>query len=144
MMPKLILITLFFLALLSCRNKVSSDYIYYQPYRKDSSALVKKPIIKSDTVTIKSAEINPADLNPVNVDDKYFIVIASFSVRDYALAMKSEMESEGFKPEIIMINNDGWNKLAISSYNNFEEASKALNMIIQKKGRFSDARMVVK
>lgn len=143
-MPKLILLIISLLAIVSCRQKNADDNLYYQPYRKDSITIVKQLVARSDSLKVIDLEVKPEECNPVNIDDKYFIVIASYSVEQYALAMKSELEKEGFKPQIIIVNNDGWNKLAISSYNNFEEATVALNLIRQKKGRFSDARLVVR
>jgi len=144
MMPKLIIALLLILMIVSCRKKVSDDYIYYQPYRKDSSTILKQSINKTDSAVYKATEVKPGEFRPVDANDKYFIVIASFSVEEYALAMKSEIEQLGFKPEIIMVKKDGWNKLAVSSYNNFEEATKALSRIREMKGRFSEARLVVK
>lgn len=143
-MSKLIVILFGFLAVASCRKKVSENYIYYQPYRKDSSTLVKKDSIKTNSATVDTPEIKPDKFRPANADDKFFIVIASFSVEEYALAMKEEMAQKGFKPEVIEINNDSWKKIAISSYTNFDEATEALALIRQMKGRFSDARIVVK
>lgn len=130
--------------IISCRKKNAEDNAYYQPYRKDTSSLIKQKTTIPDSITISIPEIKPDEFPPVNVDDKYFIVIASFSVEEYALAMKSEMEQLGYKPQIIMIDNDGWNKLAITSSNNFEIATKYLTRIRQGKGRFSEARLVVK
>jgi hypothetical protein len=141
---KLLILLIFIVVVSSCRKKISADYNYYQPYRKDSLSIAKQKISKLDSISIKIPEIKPGEFPPVDVTDKYFIVIASFSVEQYALAMKSEMEQLGFKPEIIVVDNDGWNKLAITSYNNFDEASKALILVRQNQGRFSDARLVVK
>jgi len=144
MIQKLVILSLLLMMFLSCRKKIADDYIYYQPYKKDSTAVVKQTINVTDTLMVDTIDIRAADFRPVDINDKYFIVIASFSVEEYALAMKVEMEQKGFEPEIIMVNNDGWNKLAICSYNKFEDANNALNLIKQKRGRFSEARLVVK
>jgi cell division protein FtsN len=144
MMKKLIILFFIFLMVISCRKKNAEDNAYYQPYRKDSSALIKQKTTNTDSITIRIPDIKPDEFPPVNVEDKYFIVIASFSVEEYALAMKAEFEQLGYKPEIVVIDNDGWNKLAITSSNNFEDATNLLSRIRKGKGRFSDARLVVR
>jgi hypothetical protein len=143
-MRKLLILFFVFLMITSCRKKIAEDNAYYQPYRKDSTALIKQNAVTPDSITIKLPEIKPDEFPVVNVEDKYFIVIASFSVEEYALAMKAEFEQLGYKPQIIMIDNDGWNKLAITSSNNFEDATKLLYRVRQGKEPFSDARLVVK
>lgn len=144
MMEKFILLILIALVVFSCNRKNAEDNTYYQPYRKDSSSFAKQKAANTDSIKIQIPELKPDEFPPVNVEDKFFIVIASFSVEEYALAMKVAMEQLGYHPQIIVIDNDGWNKLAITSSNNFEEATKLLNRIRQGKGQFSDARLVVR
>jgi|GEM_PF-2776340 len=143
-MKKSLLIILLLVIIWSCKQKSNDEYAINKPYRKDSAALAPSVLAKADTIQTPEVVFDPSSLRPASADDKYFIVIASFSVEKYALAMKDELEQKGFSPVIVEINNDGWNKLAISSYKSFSEAEKALTRIRQAKGRFADARLVVK
>jgi cell division protein FtsN len=141
---RLAFIILLLLFSFSCRKKIAEDYQYYQPYKRDTVS-VKNPIpTASVTDTIQSKKIENFQIRPVDLNNKYFIVIASFSVEQYALIMKDDLIKKGFKPEIFMLNTDGWHKLAIGSYNNFEEATEAMNKIKLRGGHFSNARIVIK
>jgi cell division protein FtsN len=136
-------ITIFILLILSCHKKVAEDYKYYQPYKRNTVA-VKDTISPSSTLdSVINAVVNE-DKVPVDLNKKYFVVVASFSVEEYAIDMKFDLIKRGYKPEIFMLNNDGWNKLAIASFNNYEEATVAMNRIKQKGGLFSNARIVIK
>lgn len=144
-MKYLLVYILFFILLsFSCRKKISEDYIYYQPYKRHITSIKDSILPKVTADTLKSKKIETFEIRPVYLNDKYFIVIASFSVEEYALAMKDDLIKKSYKPEIFMLNDDGWYKLAISSTNNFEEATNAMNQIKLKSALFSGARIVVK
>lgn len=139
-----IYIIFFILLSFSCRKKIAEDYIYYQPYRRDtaSSKIATPKTLSIDSVQSNKTEV--IEITPVDLQDKYLIVIASFSNEDYAKTTKNDLIKQGYKPEIFMLNNDGWHKLAISSSNNFDEATSAINKIKLKGGLFSGARIVIK
>ena len=141
---QLVYILFFILLSFSCRKKISEDYIYYQPYKRHTASVKDSVLPKMTTDTLKSKKTETFQIRPVDLNDKYFIVIASFSAEEYALAMKDDLIKKGYKPEIFMLNDDGWYKLAISSSNNFEEATNATNQIKLKGDLFSGARIVVK
>jgi cell division protein FtsN len=137
-------IFLFLLFSFSCRKKIAEDYQYYQPYKRDTVSVKDSISVAVAKDTIQSKKTDDFEIRPVDLNNKYFVVIASFSVEEYALTMKADLIKKGFKPEIFMLNNDGWHKLAIGSYNDFEEASEAMNQIKLKEGLFSNARIVIK
>lgn len=137
-------IIFFILLSFSCRKKIAEDYIYYQPYRRDTASTKIAPPKTMAIDSVQSNKTEVFEIKPVDLQDKYLIVIASFSVEDYAIAMKNDLIKQGYKPEIFMLNNDGWHKLAISSSNSFEDASSAINKIKLKGGSFSGARIVIK
>jgi cell division protein FtsN len=141
-MHRFIYISLFFTLLYSCRKNNTDEYQYYQPYKRIDTVHRTEPADTS--AVISHVTIDPDQIKPFQIDDKYFIVVASFSVEEYALAMQQNLEKKGFKPGILMINNDGWHKLAIGSYNTFSEATEKLNYLKQGDKPFSDARIVVK
>jgi hypothetical protein len=140
----LVYIFLFLMLFSSCRKKIADDYIYYQPYKR-AKVSVKDSISTStpnDSIQLKKITVD--GIKPVDLNDKYFIVVASFSVEEYAITMKYELIKQGYKPEIFILNDDGWNKLAILSYNDFEVATQELEKIKLKGGLFSGARIVIK
>jgi hypothetical protein len=128
----------------SCRKKISDDYIYYQPYKRNVASVKDSSSKEVKTDSVHANKFVVDEFRPVDLNDKYFIVVASFSVEEYALTLKYELIKQGFKPELFMLNDDGWHKLAISSYRNFEEATDAMNRIKLKGGLFSGARIVIK
>lgn len=138
---------LFFLvfSFFSCKKKVSDDNAYFQPYKKDTAVVQKIdsiPVERKDTVVSQEFDLN--DIRPVDLNDKFFIVVASFSVEDYAIAEKQKLAEMGLQPQIFMLNDDGWNKLAIGSYNSFDQATEVMNHVKQRGGIFAGARIVAK
>jgi cell division protein FtsN len=137
-------IILFLMLSFSCRKKIADDYIYYQPYKR-AKVSIKDTISSTpskDSVQFKKNTVE--DIKPVNLNDKYFIVVASYSVEEYAITMKHDLLKQGYKPEIFMLKDDGWNKVAILSFNNYEEAIQELEKIKLKGDLFSGARIVIK
>lgn len=80
----------------------------------------------------------------VDLNDKYQIVIASYTVEEFGKDTKQEMIDAGFKAKIFMLEEDGWYKLAIESYDNTSDAYNALQRIKDMGGVFTDARIVTK
>lgn len=141
---KLILAGLIVLSIVSCRRKSSDDYNYYKPYKADSVA-VAEPAEKVDTIIENEAPVEKTvEVKGVDLSDNYFIVVASFTVEEYANTNKAELIKQGYKPEIFMINDDGWFKLAVESYKSKEDAKAALARLQAKGDIFSQARIVFK
>lgn len=127
MKTKILLSSVILLVVIGCRQKSSDNYEYYQPYEK-------RPLLVSDTDSLSEVDtINDVvdepvvvEVKGVDLNDNYFIVIASYAIEEYAEAQKAELITQGYKPEIFMVNEDGWYKLAIKSYATKEEASNEL------------------
>lgn len=141
---KIIFVVLLLLVAFACRKKPSDQYEYYKPYQKDSVAAQavvpqKADSVEENTVVEKEIQIKPVDLN-----HRFFIVLASYSVEDFARAAKTDLEKQGYQPAIFMVNDDGWHKLAIGSYNSYDEAQKALLQVRKKEGMFANAVIVQK
>ncbi|MCF8357415.1 MAG: SPOR domain-containing protein [Prolixibacteraceae bacterium] len=142
-----LLLMLVVIALFSCQKEKPADHTHYQPYQRDTTAAVsaKKETAKEEAQTPKdSPEAVHKSQFPVNLDHKYFIVIASYTVEEYALETLDEVSKEGFTPKLFMQNKDGWYKLAVESFQNIEQADSALNKVREKGSPYTDARIVVK
>ncbi|MDA3881508.1 MAG: SPOR domain-containing protein [Prolixibacteraceae bacterium] len=141
MKTRIIILGLIVLVVIGCRRKPADDYEYYEPEKKDTTTVVADTIDKK--VEVKKIEKRPEVLS-VNVDDPYFIVVASYTVEDFANAKKRELEKQGLKPAVIMTNDDGWYKLAVQSFESYSDAKEALPALIKKEGIFSEAVIVYK
>lgn len=95
-MKKSLLIILLLVIIWSCKQKSNDEYAINKPYRKDSATLAPSVLAKADTIQTPEVVFDPSSLRPASADDKYFIVIASFSVEKYALAMKDELNKKVF------------------------------------------------
>jgi cell division protein FtsN len=133
----------FILIFAGCRKKPANDYDYYEPAQKDTAAEVvdttKKVVVKEPEPKVKEEVVKPVDVNA-----PYFIVVASYTVEDFAIDQKKKLEEEGLKPAIIMTNDDGWYKLAVQSFDSFDKAKKSLEELKEKGGIYSDAMIVYK
>lgn len=141
-MTKYFLIAMMVLAVLSCKRKTADEYEYYDQPVKDSLAE------QIDTVTAVVKKVVEEPTKPVikafDENDRYFIVLASYTVEDFAMAQKKELEAQGYHPGVFMTDDDGWYKLAVSSYPKYSEAEKALAHLQKKGGIFSKALIVFK
>lgn len=141
---KIIFVVVLLIVAFACRKKPSDQYEYYKPYQKDSVA--SQTVAPQITDSVKEATVveTEVQIKPVDLNHRFFIVLASYSVEDFARAAKTDLEKQGYQPAIFMVNDDGWHKLAIESYNNFDEAQKALLQIRKKEGMFANAVIVQK
>lgn len=145
MKSKIVIAALILLAVIACRRKASDDYNYYKPAASDSVAVadtIKTVAAEQDTVAVV-AEPEP-EIKGVDLNDNYFIVVASYAVEDYAVIQKKDLESQGYKPQVFMINEDGWYKLAVESYKKYDDAKTALEEVKSRGGIFGNARIVFK
>ena len=144
MKSKILLATLIIITIISCRRKASDDYQYYKPYVRDSIA--EADSIKTVPVedTVEAVSTPEPEIKGVDLNDQFFIVVASFAVEEYAIARKNDLESQGYKPEIFMVNGDGWYKLAVESYSTYDEAKAALKGVRDRGGIFGSAVIVSK
>jgi len=144
MKSTLIISTLIILVLFSCRRKSSDDYEYYKPFQNGDSTAIDTILVK-DTIEAEVAVLpkpEPVEIRGVVLTDSYFIVVASYTVEEFALAQKNDLTAQGYKPQLIMTDDDGWFKLAVESYPTLAEAKKALIVITEKGGLFAQSRIV--
>ena len=141
MKTRIFLACLIVVVLFSCRRKPTDSYEYYKPPKADS---VK--VAASDTLADAKAVI-PAEeptVKGVDLNDRFFIVVASYTIEDFAKAQLKKLEQQGYKPAIFMLNNDGWFLLAVESHKSLSEASAGLDLLKKKEGIFSTAMIVQK
>lgn len=145
MKSKILLISILVLLFAGCRRKTSDNYEYYKPYQKDTTQTeISDEQTASDTAQIVVETPDISIVKGVDLNDRFFIVVASYSIEEYAKTQKRELEAQGFKPEIFMLNSDGWYKLAVESQQNIDDARNALSRLKKKGGIFATAVIVQK
>lgn len=138
---KIVFPVLFILIVVGCRKKSSDDYNYYRPYADSISKVdtISQTEIKEETVVKKETKV---EIKGVNLNDPYLIVVSSNTVEEFAHARKNDLKNQGYKPEVFMLDDDGWFKVAIQSYSTLKEAKDALAKLKAKNAEFSQAVIV--
>ncbi len=142
-MKRVIILALIVLAVVACRRKSADDYHFYVSDQDTTK------VEQADTAQIADAELQQ-DAKKEEIDrgvdlknHSYFIVVSTYVVEDFAKEQMKEFAEQGYKPEVFMINKDGWYRLAIESYKTHDEAKEALERLVAKGGLFSNARIVI-
>lgn len=105
-------------------------------------------VAPQDTVQIIEPEPNPEPVvnvidEGVNLDDKYFLVVNSYTIEEIALEKKKLFEDKGYKANLVMKDEDGYFRLALKSFNDIELAENALKEM-QKEEGFSEMWLMAK
>lgn len=128
------LIILLLIVLVACNSKKQKEELKVTVVPQDSVQMVEEPEPEPEPVE----EVDRG----VNLDDKYFIVVDSYTVEAFAESWKKKYEAQGYKPAVIMRNEDGYYRLAIQSFNEFDQAQDALDNL-KKEEEFGDAWIMV-
>lgn len=75
----------------------------------------------------------------VNLNDKFFVIVNSYTIPEYAREKSKEWSKKGFKPRVIMRNMDGYYRLAIKSFNDYSDAMAAALKLRNEYPEFKDA-----
>jgi len=122
-------------AFVACNNKKKEDNL-------------KVKVVPQDTVKVAEAPAPPppppapkVDMG-VNLDDKYFLVVSTNTVKSFADAWNKKYQGEGFNSKVIMRNEDGYYRVAVQSFKDFDLAKAALKEL-QKDEGFKNAWIMV-
>ena len=126
MKSKYLFILVLLLVFAACKTKQKQDDL-------------KVTVVPQDTV--KVAETPPPPPPPVekidvgvNLDDKYFLVVDSYTVKEFAESWNRKYQQEGFKSAVIMRNEDGYYRVAVESFKDFDLAKTAMNELRKEEG----------
>jgi len=115
----------------SCKSeqKKSSDDVQLQV------APQEKAVVEKDTLVRVPESRGDKGVDP---GDQYFLIINSYTVPEFAQAAKTIYRRKGFKPAVVMRDRDGYFRMAIRSFNNFDQAVDAMHQLKEKNPEFHD------
>ena len=114
---------------------------------KEKKEELQLDVAPQDTVKIIEAPAPPPpaveelDMG-VNMDDRYFLVVDSYTVKEFAESWNKKYQQRGFNSAVIMRDEDGYYRLALQSFNDFNTARKALKEL-RKDEEFQKAWIMV-
>ncbi|WP_339740022.1 SPOR domain-containing protein [uncultured Sunxiuqinia sp.] len=134
MKSKNLLVLVIVLALVACKTKEKEDDLQVEVAPQDTVQIVEVPEPEPEPV-------EEVDLG-VNLDDKYFLVVDTYTVKAFAESWEQKYKQEGYKPAVIMRNEDGYYRLALQSFKDFDLAKEALR-VLRLEDEFEDAWIMV-
>ncbi len=106
--------------------------------QKKAPAPVEVEVSQQDTVKIEMPEpvvekVVEIDRG-VNLTDKYFLIFNSYTVEEFAQDWCKTLKKKGYKPAIVMRNDNGYYCLALESYNEYKLAKEAMIRLREEPG----------
>ena len=131
---KINLIVLVILVVLaSCKQKKEQDPIQVDVAPQDTVQVIEQPVVETPVVVDEG----------VNQDDRYFLVINSYSVKEIAEEKNQIYRNKGFNSDLVMKDDDGYHRLALKSFDKFSLAKEALTEL-QKEEEFKEVWIMAK
>ena len=96
-------------------------------------------VVSSEAEVTRNETFSLSDGDAAALKFRYHVVVGSFKSQTNAKGLQSTLLSEGNKA-IIVINEQGWYRVLIASYNEYVQARTKINQI---KTRFADAWVLV-
>ena len=119
----------------SCKKKnVEENQVQVVEVKKDTVPEVKPEPIPEPVVIDEG----------VNLDDKFFVVVGSYTVESFAKERSAYFKKKNLKPALIMKNEDGWYRLAVKSFDIKADADKALVELQKTDSDFANAWVMAK
>ena len=96
-------------------------------------------VVSSEAEVTRNETFSLSDGDAAALKFKYHVVVGSFKSQTNAKGLQSTLLSEG-NQAIIVINEQGWYRVLIASFNEYSQARSKIN---QLKTRFADAWVLV-
>ncbi len=105
-----------------------------EPSKKEDQSIIKEKALPADTIkkqdtVSKSADNNTANTNEQTTSEKYYIISASFRIKENAVNYAQTLKQKNYDSNVIFLEDRG---LYVVSYNNYSsetEAEQALTKI---------------
>lgn len=129
------LLVLLLAGLIACKAKEKKQDLQIEVNPQDTVQVVEAPKPPPPPV-VKEIDMG------VKLDDRYFLVVDTYTVKEFAESWNREYQKQGYKSAVIMRNEDGYYHLAVQSFNDFDLAQKALKVLREEKD-FDNAWIMV-
>ncbi|MBP6356585.1 MAG: SPOR domain-containing protein [Paludibacter sp.] len=96
-------------------------------------------VVSSEAEVTRNETFSLSDGDAAALKFRYHVVVGSFKSQTNAKGLQSTLLSEG-NQAIIVINEQGWYRVLIASFNEYSQARSKINQI---KNRFADAWVLV-
>ncbi|MGQ8337614.1 SPOR domain-containing protein [Sunxiuqinia sp. A32] len=116
--------------------------------KKDKVVDLEIDVAPQDTVQVVESTPQPEPVveivdEGVNQDDRYFLIIDSYTVKEFAESWNKKYRDQGFKSDLVMKNEDGYYRLALKSFDDLKLAEEALAKL-QKDTEYENVWIMVK
>ena len=85
----------------------------------------KKVEVKKEPIVKEIIESGPID-EGVNIDDQFFVIINSYTIPENAFEKSGMYKKQGYKPRVIMRDENGYFCLALKSFDEYNQALSAV------------------
>ena len=115
----------------SCKSeqKQSSHDVQLQVVPQEKAVVEKDTLVRAPESRVD---------NGVDPEDQYFLIINSYTVPEFAQAAKKTYREKGFQPVVVMRDRDGYFRMAIRSFNDFDKAVDAMHQLKEKDPEYHD------
>lgn len=115
---------------------------------KDKGETLSLEVSPQDTVQVVEVQPEPEPVvkiidEGVNQDDKYFLIVNSYTIEELAHSWNKVYQDKGYKSDLVMKDDDGYFRLALKSFDDLQLAKDALREM-QKEEEFGKLWIMLK
>ena len=129
-----LLVLVILLALVACKSNEKEEDLQVEVAPQDTVQIVEAPEPEPEPVV-------EVDMG-VNLEDKYFLIADTYTVKAFAESWNKKYQQRGFKSAVIMRNEDGYYRLALQSFRDFDLSKNALEVLRQEE-ELNDAWIMI-
>ncbi|QZE13988.1 SPOR domain-containing protein [Halosquirtibacter laminarini] len=123
-----LIITLALITLVSCQEKKVKEVPKEVPVIQE--VIKHEKVVVTEKPDNKEAEKIP--VRGVNLKDRFFVVAGSYNIFSNASILKDQLLKLGYKPVILMQDENGQFKVTIESFQSLKQAEKELTKLTDK------------
>lgn len=124
MKSKNLFVLIVLVVLVACKTKEKKEELQVEVAPQDTVQVAE--VVEPEPEPIPEVDMG------VNLDDKYFLIADTYTVKEFAESWNKKYQQQGYKSAVIMRNEDGYYRLALQSFNDFDLAQSALEVLRQE------------
>ncbi|MGQ7869749.1 SPOR domain-containing protein [Sunxiuqinia sp. sy24] len=129
-----LLVFVFLIVFVACKTEEKKEDLQVEVAPQDTVQV-------AEVVAPEPEPVQEIDLG-VNLGDKYFLIADTYTVKEFAESWNQKYQKQGYKSAVIMRNEDGYYRLALQSFNDFDLAQSALE-VLRQEDELKDAWIMV-